>query len=105
MENIAEKYTKELPKIKKAAETAYRYFRENNQRYEEARKFLYVTTLTDEMRASFSNINWPLLEVNTLESFVSRLAGEFSKQIPSPTVEAADDNRDLKKAAEKAKIH
>ena len=101
---IADKHKRELPKIKKAAETAYRYFYDNNQRYEQARQFLYVTTLTDEMRASFANINWPLLEVNTLESFVSRLAGEFSKQIPCPSVSTSDENKDLKQAAEKSKI-
>ena len=67
---------------------AYRYFKENNQRYEESRKFVFDTTLTEELRSTLINIGWPIFEVNTLESFISRLCGEFAKQIPSPAIRA-----------------
>lgn len=86
MVNFAQKYLDDLPIHRDQVESAYRYFKENNQRYEESRTFLFKTTISEELRSTLVNINWPIFEVNTLESFVSRLAGEFAKQLPSPTV-------------------
>lgn len=100
MVEFAQKYLDELPTRVDEVESSYRYFKENNQRYEEARTFLFKTTITEELKNTLVNINWPIFEFNILESFVSRLAGEFAKQIPSPSVRSTvQRNNDPKTAA------
>lgn len=94
MVDISQKYLDELPKRVDEVESYYRYFKENNLSYTESRKFIFDTTITEELRSTLININWPIFEVNTLESFISRLAGEFAKQIPDPSVMSTGISKD-----------
>lgn len=99
MVKIANKYIDELDELREKVEAAYSYFRDNNTSYEDSRRFLFDTTLGEDVRATLENIGWPLFEVNTLESFVSRLAGEFAKQIPSASVRSTSTKSDDPKSA------
>lgn len=104
MVDIAKKYEDELPIRRDEVESAYRYFKENNQRYEQGREFIFKTSISEELRNTLVNIEWPIYEVNTLESFISRLAGEFAKQMPSPSTRLTGEKSDSEKSVELIKL-
>ncbi len=90
MADIAKEHVERLPEIKKNVEQAYGYFKPNYDRYNEFVKFVFQTSMTPEDENTLRDLGKPTLEFNILESFVSRLRGEFAKQQPSLTVRAAD---------------
>lgn len=79
-----------LKYLKEQVEKAHDYFQPNNDRYHEFVKFVFRTSLTTQDEAILEELGKPALEFNILESFVSRLRGEFAKQQPSLRVRAAD---------------
>lgn len=87
---VASRYQDELKRIKKNIETAYLYFKDNYDRYNDYRKFIFQTSMSSDDIALLKELQKPQLEFNILEAYVSRLRGEFSKQEPSFTVRAAD---------------
>lgn len=87
---IAKRYQDELPRLKKNVEKSFEYFQPNYERYHAFRKFVFETSLTSDDIALLSELEKPQLEFNMLESYISRLRGEFSKQEPSINVEASD---------------
>jgi hypothetical protein len=87
---IAKRYQDELARIKQNIEKSYEYFKPNYDRYHEFRRFTFESALTESDIALLKNLGKPQIEVNTVEAFISRLRGEFSKQEPSITVEAAE---------------
>lgn len=90
MVDVAQSYQDELPRIKKNIESAYEYFRQNYDRFNEFRKFVFQTSMSDDDIALLKEVQKPQLEFNILEAYVSRLRGEFAKQEPSISVRAAD---------------
>lgn len=80
--------------IKNHVEEAYSSFAENRVRYNEFMRFLYKSTLTDDERATASELNRPAIEFNIVEPFVSRLIGEFVSQVPDPKVSGRNRDAD-----------
>lgn len=91
MVQVAERYTKELKRIKENVEKAYIYFKPNIDRYNEFRKFVFDSALDSQDMALLKTLKKPQLEFNVLEAYISRLRGEFSKQEPSYLIMAGDE--------------
>lgn len=72
-----------LEKIKENVKKYQDYFEPNNKRYFEFIKFVYNSSLTEADLMTLSDLKKPQLEFNFVESYISRLCGEFSKQEPS----------------------
>lgn len=83
MVDVAKRYQDQLVRIKKNVLYSRMYFQENNKRFNDHKKFLFYTALNDDMKATLNEIGQPQIECNLLESYVSRMRGEFSKQEPS----------------------
>lgn len=90
MSELAKRHTERLEELKKNVEEAQQYFSENVKRYHEYMRFVFKSSLTDDEAATLQDIEKPTIEFNILESFISRLRGEFAKQQPALTVRAAD---------------
>jgi hypothetical protein len=90
MARIAKEHTERLEDLKSSVEESYEYFRKNNERYNEFTKFVFYESMNEIDKQVLDDLGKPTIEFNILESFISRLRGEFSKQQPSLTVRAAD---------------
>ncbi len=86
--DVLEKYREELKPIKRNIETSNTYFKKNNDRFHEFFKFVFETAINDNDRASLTTMGKPIIEFNITNAPISRLCGEFSKQMPSITVQA-----------------
>jgi len=82
------KYKSELKRIKKNIETSSIYFKKNNDRFHDFFKFVFQTALTPDDEAALNTMGKPIIEFNITNAPISRLCGEFSKQMPSITVMA-----------------
>ncbi len=90
MPEVSKVHTDRLKEIKKLVEESQEYFNENVRRYEKFVKFVFKTSMSDDEAATLASTGKPTIEFNILESFISRLRGEFAKQQPSLSVRAAD---------------
>lgn len=93
MKDVAKRYQDELPRIKKKVRNAHDYFKHNYDRYNEFRKFVFDSSLTNDEITLLETMGRPQLEFNVLEAYVSRLLGEFSKQEPDIEVNAYDQDK------------
>lgn len=73
----------QLDRIKKNICRSRKYFEDNYKRYHEFKKFVFSSTMTKDDIATLKDLGKPQIEFNILESYISRLRGEFSKQEPS----------------------
>lgn len=80
-----------LEKIKRSVKEAYEYFSPNIERYHMARDFLFRSNLTEEEKDNLEEIGKAALQFNVLESYVSRLRGDFAKQEPAFIVHPSPD--------------
>lgn len=87
---IAKRHHDKLQTIKDRIELSYDYFRDNYNRFNAFRKFVFETTLSPQDISLLSELGKPQIEFNILEAYISRLLGEFSKQEPSIAVEPSD---------------
>jgi len=87
---IAKEHRERLDDLKEKVEQSHQYFQSNYERYHEFIKFVFDTSLDSDDIQTLNDLGKPTIEFNILESFVSRLRGEFAKQQPSLTVRAAD---------------
>lgn len=87
---IAKRHNDQLARIKKSIRTSYDYFKENYDRFNEFRRFVFESSLTNDEITLLATINKPQLEFNILEAYISRLLGEWSKQEPDIEVQADD---------------
>lgn len=90
---VAQRYQDELESIKKDVKNSYEANKLNNERFHEFRRFTFETSLTQEDITLLNQINKPQLEFNITEAYISRLMGEFSKQEPSISVSAEEEDR------------
>jgi len=90
MAELAKIHADRLPELKKSVEESQQYFAENVKRFEKFIKFVFKTSLSDDEAATLADVGKPTVEFNILESFISRLRGDFAKQQPSLSVRAAD---------------
>lgn len=88
---VAQRYQDRLPKIKNRVRNAHDYFKENYDRFNEFIRFVFESNLTGDEITLLQTINRPQLEFNVLESRISRLLGEFSKQEPDIALTADDE--------------
>lgn len=82
-----------LNRIKKNVEKSYQYDRQNYERFNQFRKFIFKTSLNDDDISLLQARKMPQIEFNIGEAHISRLLGEFSKQEPSISVESDDGNQ------------
>jgi hypothetical protein len=90
MAQTSRNLTTKLESIKNNVKQSYDYFKKNYKRYHEFRRFLYLTTLTDNDITNATELQLPQEEFNLVEAYVSRLCGEFSKMDPAFTVRAIE---------------
>lgn len=88
MVNVSKHHQNQLERINKNINESYVYFKKNREYFNSMRNFVLNTTLTDDQRVALDTLERPKLEFNVLEAFISRLLGEFSKQIPGINVYA-----------------
>lgn len=93
MREVAKRYQDNLARIKKTVHNAHDYFKSNYNRYNEYRKFVFESSLTNDEITLLMTMNRPQLEFNVLEAYLSRLLGEFSKQEPDIEVNAYDEDQ------------
>lgn len=93
MRDIAQKHIDRLAEIKETVQNAHTYFKENYNRYNEFRRFVFESSITPDEISLLASMNRPQLEFNVLEAYISRLLGEFSKQEPDIEVNAFDEDR------------
>lgn len=89
--DVAKRYQDRLPVIKKKIRNTYEYYRHNYDSYNEFRKFVFETSLTNDEITLLETLGRPQLEFNVIEAYISRLLGEFSKQEPDIEVNAFDE--------------
>lgn len=85
---VSKAHQDQLGRIKKNISESYTYFRNNRDYFNRMRNFVFNTTITDEQRSALQELDRPMIEFNVLEAFISRLLGEFSKQVPGVAVHA-----------------
>ncbi len=91
--DVARRYQDNLARIKKLVRNTHDYFKDNYDRYNEFRKFVFESSLTEDEITLLMTMNRPQLEFNVLEAYISRLLGEFSKQEPDIEVNAYDEQQ------------
>src|ERR1700743_2746020 len=87
---VAKKYQDELTKLKKMVRHSSDYFESNYKRFNDYRRFVFDSSLTDDDKMVLETLKKPQIEFNICEAYISRLRGEFSKQEPSIIVTAED---------------
>lgn len=87
---VAKAHQDQLSAIKKNIEKSHEYFQDNVKRFNYFRQFVFQSSLSEADRAALQKTKKPILEFNSLEAFISRLRGEFSKQEPSIAVRLLD---------------
>lgn len=90
---VANKHQTQLSRIKDSVRNAHDYFRHNYDSYNEFKKFVFESSLTNDELTLLETIGRPQIEFNVLEAYVSRLLGEFSKQEPDIEVSADDQSK------------
>lgn len=90
MARVAKVHQDKLPALKEMVENYYHYFKKNNERYHEFKKFICDTSLSGEEKSKLQQLNKPPLEFNIIEAYISRLRGEFAQHEPELTVRSAD---------------
>lgn len=94
---VAAEYASQHPRIKKTITNSHLYWKPNVKRFNEFRKFVFDTAITDEQKTLLLEVGKPPIEFNISETFLSRLRGEFSKQEPSIVV-SPDDGAEVDEA-------
>lgn len=90
MSEVAQKHKDQIDRLKKSVRHTYTYFQPNYRRFNEFRRFVFDTTLTDDDKMVLDSLKKPQIEFNIGEAYISRLRGEFSKQEPSIKVTTDD---------------
>lgn len=88
MDFAAEKYQKDLPRIKDNVKDAYLYFEKNYKRFNDFKRMVFVSSLTQNDKELLKALERPVLEFNILEAYVSRILGELYQQKPAVAVSA-----------------
>lgn len=90
---VAKTYQDQLDRIKKNVKDSYLAFKPNYDRFNEFRRFIFETSLTQDDITLLVTQSKPQLEFNISEAYISRLMGEFSKQEPSIEVSSEDEEQ------------
>lgn len=79
-----------LAKIKKNIETSHKYFKANYDRFNDSRRFVFYSSLTEDDKIKLMSLGKPVVTGNVLESFLSRMRGNFLDNEPSIGVRQND---------------
>ena len=79
-----------LPELKKMVETAYIYFKDNNQRFKEFKRYVFKEGLNEQQKSMLTTLNRPQLEFNMGAASINRKLGEFADHEPSITVSPSE---------------
>jgi len=90
---VAKRYQDQLERIKKDVKNSYEAFKPNYDRFNEFRRFVFETSLTQDDITLLTTLSKPQIEFNVSEAYISRLMGEFSKQEPSISVASEDEDQ------------
>ena len=90
MSKVTKSQHEELKELKEMVEQSCKYFEKNNKRFNEFKKFVFDTSLSESDITKLRALNKPPLEFNTLEAYISRLLGEFAEHEPQLSVKASD---------------
>jgi hypothetical protein len=93
MDFASDKHQKDLDRIKDNIRESYLYFEHNYKRFNEFRKMVFVSSLTERDRELLRALERPSLEFNILEAYVSRILGEIYRQQPAVTVNSNDPSK------------
>jgi len=85
---VAQRHKDKLEELKEMVVESTVYNENNSKRFHRLRSFLFRSNLSTDDKQKLASISNPTIEFNTLESYISRLRGEFSKQVPSIYVSA-----------------
>lgn len=88
MSTVSKYHQDQLSRIKKNINEASVYFKKNREYFNQMRNFVFRTTIDDAQKAALQELDRPVIEFNVTEAFISRLLGEFSKQLPGVSVHA-----------------
>lgn len=88
---LAQTHQDQLQRIKQNVKESREFFQSNYDRFNEFRRFVFQSTLTDDDIDNLKELGKPILEFNILKPYISRLCGEFSKQEPKIEVHASHD--------------
>lgn len=92
MVDLTSKPMSEYDRIRKNIEGAAQYFLENSRNFHRFKEFIYKSNLSKGEANDLAKLDRPELQFNVLETYVSRLKGEWSKQEPSIQVRAVNEN-------------
>ena len=85
-EAVSMRNKKELKRIKRNVDQSVLHFQKNYKRFHEFFKFVFETAISETDASSLRTVGKPVIEFNISNAPISRLSGEFSKQMPSITV-------------------
>ena len=85
---VAQRHKDKLEELKEMVVASTQYNENNSKRFHKLRSFLFRSNLSTDDKMKLASIDNPTIEFNCLESYISRLRGEFSKQVPSIYVSA-----------------
>ena len=89
---VAQRYQDQLDEKKANVEFSKKSFAANIARFHNCRSFVFKTALSMNDKGIAQELQRPELEVNILETYISHLLGEFSKQTPSPFIQPVNQN-------------
>lgn len=87
---IAKKHSDRLPNIKEKVREWELYNKENVDRYHKFMKAVHKSSLTEKDKQVMNELNKPDIEVNGLETYLSRLRGNMAEQTPDPMVNSTN---------------
>jgi hypothetical protein len=105
MDVAAKRYQDDLPRLKKCVKNSCVYFEPNYKRFNQFRRFVFDSSLSDDDKMVLDALKKPKIEFNICEAYISRLRGEFSKQQPSVIVTAEDGRPVSSDVIEVVKYH
>ncbi len=82
-EPVAVRNQKEHARIKRKIDNSVLHFQKNHKRFHEFFKFVFETAISETDASSLRTVGKPVIEFNINNAPISRLCGEFSKQMPS----------------------
>ena len=83
---LAQTHTDKLVSIKKNIDSSYKFFRNNYQRFNSFRNYLFKEQIDPSLAGVLNELQLPQLEFNIIYPYISRMLGEFSSQEPSPMI-------------------
>lgn len=90
---VAKTHQDRLEYIKKTVKNSYEAFKPNYDRFNEFRRFVFETSLSQDDITLLTTLSKPQIEFNVSEAYISRLMGEFSKQEPAISVGSEDEDQ------------